>query len=85
LANIEKAIQKELNLLAKLEVFGPLVHTPKGVMQDHAKAMIFFCYHLYEGLKVEYLTIKYPLVLWQNLKERYDHQRFTILPQACYD
>jgi hypothetical protein len=47
--------------------------------------MIFFSHHLIEGLKVEYLTIKYPLVLWQNLKERYDHQRFTILPQAYYD
>jgi hypothetical protein len=33
-------------------------------LQDHAKAMIFFCHHLYEGLKVEYLTIKDPLVLW---------------------
>jgi len=54
-------------------------------LQDHAKAKIFFCHHLYEGLKVEYLTTKDPLVLWQNLKERYDHQRFTILPQACYD
>jgi hypothetical protein len=29
---VEKAIQKELNLLAKREVFGPIVHTPKSVM-----------------------------------------------------
>jgi len=54
-------------------------------LQDHTKAMIFFCHHLYEGLKVQYLTIKDPLVLWKNFKKRYDHQRFTILPQACYD
>ena len=23
--------------------------------------------------------------MWQNLKERYDHQKFNILPQARYD
>jgi len=49
-------------------------------LQDRAKTMIFIHHHLHEGLKVEYLTIKDSLVLWQNLKERYDHQKFTILP-----
>ncbi|KAL5537839.1 hypothetical protein UlMin_044989 [Ulmus minor] len=44
-------------------------------MQDRVKAMIFLCYHLHEGLKIEYLTIKDPLELWQNLKDRYDHQK----------
>jgi len=39
-------------------------------LQDHAKAMIFFCHHLYEGLKVQYLTIKNPLVLWKNFKKK---------------
>ena len=47
--------------------------------------MIFNRHHLYEGLKVEYLIIKYSFVLWRNLKERYDFQKFTILPQARYD
>ena len=42
-------------------------------LQDYAKAMIFLHHHLDEGLKNEYLTIKDPLVLWKNLKERYDH------------
>jgi ferritin len=53
--------------------------------ENNAKTMIFIRHHLHEGLKIEYLTIKDPLVPWQNLKEKYDHQKFTILPQALYD
>ena len=53
--------------------------------QDKAKAMIFLRHHFHEGLKAEYLTIKDPLVLWNNLKERYDHQKTVILPKARYD
>ena len=52
---------------------------------DCAKVMIFLHQHLDEGLKNEYLTIKDPLVLWKNLKERYDHQKTFILPKARYD
>ncbi|PIN18807.1 hypothetical protein CDL12_08517 [Handroanthus impetiginosus] len=37
--------------------------------QDKVKAMIFLRHHLHEGLKVEYLTVKDPLELWNNLKE----------------
>ena len=47
--------------------------------------MIFLRHHLDGGLKNEYLTIKDPLVLWKNLKERYDHQKTVILPKARYD
>ena len=47
--------------------------------------MIFLRHHLDKGLKNEYLTIKDLLVLWKNLKERYDHQKTVILPKACYD
>ena len=50
--------------------------------QDKAKALIFIRHHLDEGLKNEYLTIKDPLELWNNLKDRYDHQRTVILPRA---
>lgn len=53
--------------------------------QDKAKAMIFLRHHLHEGLKAEYLTIKDPLELWTNLKDRYDHQKIVILPKARYD
>ncbi|XP_022144017.1 uncharacterized protein LOC111013806 [Momordica charantia] len=53
--------------------------------QENAKAMIFLRHHLHEGLKMEYLTIKDLLALWQNLKERYDHQKTVILPKARYE
>jgi hypothetical protein len=41
--------------------------------QDRAKAMIFLRHHLHEELKIEYLTVKDPLILWNNLRERYEH------------
>jgi len=47
-------------------------------LQNCAKSMIFIRHHLHEELKVEYLTTKDPLVLWQNIKESYDHQKFII-------
>ena len=47
--------------------------------------MIFIHHHLYEELKTEYLTVKDPLILWNNLKERYEHQKTVILPKARYD
>nr|XP_017239229.1 PREDICTED: uncharacterized protein LOC108212006 [Daucus carota subsp. sativus] len=53
--------------------------------QEKAKAMIFLRHHLHEGLKTEYLTVKDPLNLWNDLKERYDHQKTVILPKARYD
>ncbi|XP_070013695.1 uncharacterized protein [Nicotiana sylvestris] len=53
--------------------------------QDRAKAMIFLHHHLEEGLKMEYLTIKDPVILWNNLKDRYDHLKMVILPHTCYD
>ncbi|XP_073130882.1 uncharacterized protein [Henckelia pumila] len=53
--------------------------------QNRAKAMIFLRHHLHDGLKIEHLTIKDPLDLWNNLKERYSHQKTVILPKARYD
>ena len=53
--------------------------------QNRAKAMIFLRHNLDEGLKMEYLTVKDPLVLWNNFKERYDHLKLVVLPQARYD
>ncbi|KAK9726497.1 hypothetical protein RND81_05G219700 [Saponaria officinalis] len=57
----------------------------KTTSQDKTKAMIFLRHHLHDGLKNEYLTIKDPQILWSNLKERYDHQKTVILPNARYD
>ncbi|XP_073152745.1 uncharacterized protein [Henckelia pumila] len=53
--------------------------------QNRAKAMIFLRHHLHDGLKIEYLTIKDPLDLWNNLKEIYSHKKTVILPKARYD
>ena len=53
--------------------------------QQKAKAMIFLRHHLHADLKSEYLTVKDPLVLWNNLKERYDHLKLVILPKARYE
>ena len=57
----------------------------KASSHNKAKSMIFLRHHLDEGLKSEYLTVKDPLVLWNNLKERYEHQRTVILPKARHD
>ena len=54
-------------------------------LQDRAKALIFLRYHLHEDLKIEYLTVKDPLILWTELKKRFDHQKTVILPKARYD
>ena len=54
-------------------------------LQDRAKALIFLRHHLHEDLKIEYLTVKDPLILWTELKKRFDHQKTMILPKARYD
>ena len=54
-------------------------------LQDHTKTLIFIRNHINEGLKREYLTINDPLIIWDNLKERYDHQKTVILPRARFD
>jgi hypothetical protein len=53
--------------------------------QQKAKAMIFLRHHLHGDLKNEYLTVKDPLVLWNCLKERYEHQKTITLPKARYE
>ncbi|XP_059306172.1 uncharacterized protein LOC132057552 [Lycium ferocissimum] len=47
--------------------------------------MIFLRHHLHEGLKTEYLTVKDPLELWNNLKDRYEQLKLTVSPKARYD
>ncbi|KAL5801542.1 hypothetical protein ACOSQ3_033174 [Xanthoceras sorbifolium] len=37
-------------------------------LQDKAKAIIFLRHHLHENLKVQYLTVKDPLILWKKFK-----------------
>ncbi|XP_062119317.1 uncharacterized protein LOC133833075 [Humulus lupulus] len=60
-------------------------HNNEASSQNKTKAMIFLRHHLHEGLKFEYLMIRDLLTLWKNLKERYDHQKTVILPNAQYE
>lgn len=53
-------------------------------LQDRIKAMIFLCHHFNEVLKSEYQTVNDSFVHWQSLKEKYDHLRDIIIPQARY-
>ena len=53
--------------------------------QNRAKAMTFIHHHLHEELKTEYLIVKDPLILWNNLNERYEHQKTVIHPKPRYD
>ena len=53
--------------------------------QDHAKVVIFLRHHLDEGLETEYLTVKNPLELWNNSKDRLNHLKLVILSKARYD
>ena len=49
------------------------------------KAIIFLRHHIHDDLKNEYLTVKDPLVLWNNISERYDHLKLVVLPKAPYN
>lgn len=53
--------------------------------QYRAKAMIFFTHYLDEGLKMQYITINDSLILWNNLKGKYDHLKLVNLSQARND
>ena len=54
----------------------------QAFLQNRAKALIFLRHHLREDLKSEYLTVKDPLTLWNELKGRYNHKKTVILPKA---
>ena len=54
-------------------------------VEKNAKAIIFLRHHIHENLKSEYLTVKNPYTLWNNLKDRFDHQKLVHLPHARYD
>ncbi|XP_070029547.1 uncharacterized protein [Nicotiana sylvestris] len=57
----------------------------KASTQDCTKTLIFLRHHLDEGLKIEYLTVKDPFVLWNGLKERYDNLKITSKLKLCGD
>nr|KAJ0202489.1 hypothetical protein LSAT_V11C600333580 [Lactuca sativa] len=52
--------------------------------QEKAKARVFFCKHINEMLRFEYLDITNPNILQNHLKEIFNHQKEVILPN-CRD
>jgi len=46
--------------------------------------VFFFCHHLHDELKNEYLTEKDPLTLCNKLRERDKHQKIVMLLKAHY-
>ena len=54
-------------------------------VEQNAKTIIFLRQHIHEDLKSEYLTFKNPLILWNNLKDRFDHQKVVYLSSARYE
>ena len=51
-------------------------------LQDCVRALIFLRHHIDEGLKGEYLMVKDHFIIWNNLRERYDHQKIVILQKT---
>ncbi|KAI3497286.1 hypothetical protein L1887_39786 [Cichorium endivia] len=50
--------------------------------QDKTKAEVFLRKHIDEMLRFEYLDITDPSILWNRLKDKFDHQKEVILPNA---
>jgi len=53
--------------------------------ESKAKAMIFLHHHLHDHLKNEYITREDNVDLRQSLKDRFDHQKYVILPKAKHE
>ncbi|XP_024013304.1 uncharacterized protein LOC112087592 [Eutrema salsugineum] len=53
--------------------------------EKKAKAMIFLLHHIDNSLKEEYITKEDPADLWQSLKDKFDHQKYVILPKAKHE
>jgi len=63
----------------------PAAGVPAPPHHDKAKACIFLRHHIHTDLKMEYLEVKDPLVLWVKLQERFGKQKAVLLPQARRD
>jgi len=53
--------------------------------ESKVKAMVFLRHHLHDNLKNEYITREDNVDLWQSLKDRFDHQKYVILPKAKHE
>ncbi|XP_051140025.1 uncharacterized protein LOC127257635 [Andrographis paniculata] len=66
-----------------------LVHTIASenatTSEDRGKTIIFIRHHLDIPLPSEYLTVKDPLDLWNELREIFEHFKYITLPKARHD
>lgn len=54
-------------------------------VEEKFTSIIFLRHHMHEDLKSEYLEVEDPYILWENLKDRFDHQKLVYLPAAEND
>ena len=82
------AMDAKVHLYAN-ELMETLEETPEGVdpptNQAKYNALEILRHHIHPDLKNEYLMEENPRTLWLALKERYDHQRELILPEARHE
>jgi hypothetical protein len=63
----------------------PAACVPAPPSHEKAKACTFLRHHIHLDLKMEYLEMKDPLVLWLKLQEPFGKQKTVLLPQARHD
>ncbi|XP_074347698.1 uncharacterized protein LOC141686573 [Apium graveolens] len=57
----------------------------KSLAEGNFTSIIFLRHHMHEDLKSKYLEVEDPFILWENLKDRFDHQKLVYLPAAEND
>ncbi|XP_074374497.1 uncharacterized protein LOC141714900 [Apium graveolens] len=57
----------------------------KSTAEENFTSIIFLRHHMHENLKSEYLEVEDPFILWDNLKDRFDHHKLVYLPAAEND
>ena len=62
------------------EVYNAEAEIAAEVSMKRAKSLKLMKQHLDEGLKLEYMNVQDPKILWDNLKERFGYQKKVLLP-----
>ena len=71
--------------LQAMSLEGTIVEGNEASLWEKSKAMVFLRRHIHKSLKAQYLTVEDPLILWSNLKERFDYQRDISLPNGKHE
>ncbi|XP_074361378.1 uncharacterized protein LOC141701649 [Apium graveolens] len=54
----------------------------KSTVEENSTSIIFLRHHTHEDLIYEYLEVEDPFILWENLKDKFHHQKLVYLPAA---